>query len=102
MDSFDVTSTNVSLFMSLMGVGPCLSFAVILPLLRKRYFTRAIANWSLLATAVLIAASALAPTMMMEWCLILPISITLAISYRGLVILFTDRATQDAKGEILA
>jgi hypothetical protein len=41
MDSFDVTSTNVSLFMSLMGLGPCISFAVVMPLLRKRYSTRA-------------------------------------------------------------
>jgi predicted MFS family arabinose efflux permease len=101
MDSFDVTSTNVSLFMSLMGLGPCISFAVVMPLLRKRYSTRAVASWSLLATAVLIVASACAPTMMPEWCLILPISITLAISYASLVILFTDLATQDAKGEIL-
>jgi MFS transporter, DHA1 family, tetracycline resistance protein len=101
MDSFDLTSTNVSLFMALMGLGPCLSFAVIMPSLRKRYSTRAIANWSLLATAVLMVASAVAPTMMLEWCLIVPISITSAISYASLVILFTDLAAQDAKGEIL-
>ena len=101
MDSFDVTSTNASLFMSLMGFGPCISFAVVMPLLRRRYSTRAIASWSLLATAVLIVASAFAPTMMLEWCLILPISITLAISYASLVILFTDLATEDTKGEIL-
>jgi MFS transporter, DHA1 family, tetracycline resistance protein len=100
MDSFDVTTTNVSLFMSLMGLGPCISFAVVMPLLRRRYSIRAIANWSLLATAVLIVASAAAPTMMLEWYLILPISITLAISYASLIILFTDLATQDTKGEI--
>jgi MFS transporter, DHA1 family, tetracycline resistance protein len=100
MDSFDVTSTNVSLFMSLMGIGPCLSFAVAMPLLRRRYSTRAIASWSLLATALLIVASAFAPTMMLEWCLVRPISITLATSYAALVILFTDRTTQDTKGEI--
>ena len=100
MDSFDVTTTNVSLFMSLMGVGPCISFAFAMPLLRRRYSPRAIASWSLLATAVLIVASAFAPTMMLEWCLILPISVTLAISYASLVILFTDLASQDTKGEI--
>jgi MFS transporter, DHA1 family, tetracycline resistance protein len=100
MDSFDVTSTNVSLFMSLMGVGPCISFAFAMPLLRRRYSPRAIASWSLLATAVLIVVSALAPTMMLEWYLILPISITLAISYASLVIMFTDLVSQDAKGEI--
>ena len=101
MDSFDVTSTSASFFMSLMGFGPCLSFAVVMPLLRRRYSIRAIANWSLLATAVLIVASAAAPTMILEWCLILPISITLAVSYAALVILFTDLATENTKGEIL-
>ena len=100
MDSFDVTSTNVSLFLSLMGVGPCISFAFAMPLLRRRYSPRAIASWSLLATAVLIVVSALAPTMILEWYLILPISITLAISYASLVIMFTDLVSQDAKGEI--
>ena len=101
MDSFDVTSTSASFFMSLMGFGLCLSFAVVMPLLRRRYSIRAIANWSLLATAVLIVASAAAPTMILEWCLILPISITLAVSYAALVILFTDLATENTKGEIL-
>ena len=101
MDSFDLTSTTVSLFMSLMGLGPCISFAVAMPLLRRRYSTRTIASWSLLATALLVVASAFAPTMLLEWCLILPISMTLAISYASLVILFTDLATQDTKGETL-
>ena len=101
MESFDVTSRNASFFMSLMGLGFCVSFAVVMPLLRRRYSTRALASWSLLATALLIVASAFAPTMMLEWCLILPISMTLAISYASLVILFTDLATQDTKGEML-
>jgi MFS transporter, DHA1 family, tetracycline resistance protein len=101
MESFDATSTSVSLFMSLMGFGPCISFAVAMPLLRRRYSTRTIARWSLLATALLVVASAFAPTMLLEWWLILPISMTLAISYASLVILFTDLATQDTKGEIL-
>ena len=39
--------------------------------------------------------------MLLEWCLILPISMTLAISYASLVILFTDLATEDTKGETL-
>ena len=39
--------------------------------------------------------------MILEWCLILPISITLAVSYAALVILFTDLATENTKGEIL-
>ena len=101
MDSFNVTSLSASLFMSVMGLGFCLSFAVAMPFLTKRYSIRAITSWSLLPTSVLILASAVAPTMILEWYLTLPISITVAVSYGALVILFTDLASQDTKGEIV-
>jgi hypothetical protein len=87
MDYFDVTSASAGLcasaglFMSVMGIGFCLSFAVAMPFLTKRYPTRAITSWSLLATSVLIVASAMASTMTLEWYLILRISITVAVSY---------------------
>ena len=87
--------------MSVMGFGFCLSFAVAMPLLTKRYSARAITSWSLLATSVLIAASAFAPTMILEWSLILPISVAVAVSYGALIILFTNLATEDTKGEIM-
>jgi MFS transporter, DHA1 family, tetracycline resistance protein len=98
---FVATGTEASLFMSVMGVGFCLSFAVAMPLLTKYCSTRDITRWSLFATAVLIAGSAFAPTMLIEWILILPISIATAVSYGALIILFTDIATEDTKGEIM-
>ena len=72
-----------------------------MPFLTKRYSIRAITSWSLLATSVLIVASAVAPTMILEWYLTLLISITVAVSYGALVILFTALASQDTKGEIV-
>ena len=98
---FGVTSTAASLFMSGMGVGFWLSFAFATPLLTKYCSTRDITRWSLFATAVLIAGSAFAPSMLVEWILILPISIATAVSYGALIILFTDIATEDTKGEIM-
>ena len=87
--------------MSVMGIGFCLSFAVAMPFLTKRYSTRSITSWSLLITSVLLVASTFAPTMVFQWGLILPISIAVAVSYGALIILFTDLATEDTKGEIM-
>ena len=98
---FDATSTSASFFMSVMGIGFCLSFAVAMPFLTKRYSTRAITSWSLLVTSVLLVASTFAPGMTVQWVLILPISIAVAVSYGALIILFTDLATEDTKGEIM-
>ncbi len=98
---FAATGKEASLFMSVMGVGFCLSFAVAMPLLTKYCSTRDIVRWSLLVTSALIAASAFAPSMLLEWVLILPISVAVAVSYGALIILFTDNATDATRGEIM-
>jgi len=36
-----------------------------------------------------------------QWILILPISVAVAVSYGALIILFTDTATEDTKGEVM-
>jgi MFS family permease len=101
LDRYGVSGKDASYFMSVMGVGFCVSFAVAMPLLTKYFSTRAITSGSLIATAILIAASAFAPSMMAQWILILPISVAVAVSYGALIILFTDTATEDTKGEVM-
>jgi MFS family permease len=98
---FAASGKEASFFMSVMGVGFCLSFAVAMPLLTKYFSTRAITRWSLAVTAALIAASAFAPSMLLEWLLIAPISVAVGVSYGALIILFTDTATEDTKGEVM-
>jgi MFS transporter, DHA1 family, tetracycline resistance protein len=101
MDLFDVTSTTASLFMAVMGIGFCMSFAVGMPLLTKRFSAHAITGWSLLVTSALIVVSTFAANMIVEWVMILPISMATAVSYGGLIILFTDLSSEDTKGEIM-
>jgi hypothetical protein len=98
---FGASGTEASLFMSVMGVGFCLSYAAAMPFLTKHYSTGDITQWSLLTTAALLAASAFSPWNLLEWILILPISVAVAVSYGALIILFTDNATADTKGEIM-
>jgi DHA1 family tetracycline resistance protein-like MFS transporter len=101
LDRHGVSGKDASYFMSVMGVGFCVSFAVAMPLLTKYFSTRAITSGSLIATSILIAASAFAPSMLVQWILILPISVAVAVSYGALIILFTDTATDDTKGEVM-
>jgi MFS transporter, DHA1 family, tetracycline resistance protein len=98
---FAATGQEASLFMSVMGVGFCLSFAVAMPLCTKYFSTGSITRWSLCIAAGLIGGSALAPSMLVEWILILPISVAVAVSYGALIILFTDTATEGTKGEVM-
>jgi hypothetical protein len=39
--------------------------------------------------------------MLLEWLLIVPISVAVGVSYGALIILFTDTATEDTKGEVM-
>ena len=59
--NFNSSSTRTSLFMSVMGVGFCISFAFAMPFLSKHYSASPITSWSLLVTSVLLAASTFAP-----------------------------------------
>lgn len=101
LDRYGVSGKDASYFMSVMGVGFCVSFAVAMPLLTKYCSTRAITSGSLVGTSILIAISAFAPSMLVQWVLILPISVAVAVSYGALIILFTDTATEDTKGEVM-
>lgn len=101
LDRYGVSGKDASYFMSVMGVGFCVSFAVAMPLLTKYCSTRAITSGSLIGTSILIAISAFAPSMLVQWILILPISVAVAVSYGALIILFTDTATEDTKGEVM-
>jgi DHA1 family tetracycline resistance protein-like MFS transporter len=101
LDHYGVSGKDASYFMSVMGVGFCVSFAAAMPLLTKYFSTRAITSGSLIATAILIAMSAFAPSMLVLWILFLPISVAVAVSYGALIILFTDTATEDTKGEVM-
>jgi MFS transporter, DHA1 family, tetracycline resistance protein len=101
MDRFDASMTDASLFMAVMGVGFCISFAVAMPLLTKRFSAHAITSGSLLATGAFIVVSTFAANMVAQWAVVLPISVATAVSYGALIILFTDLSTEDTKGEIM-
>lgn len=98
---YGIDGASASYFMSVMGIGFCLSFAVAMPLLTRYFTARAIAFWSLVVTSALIAVSAFAPTMTAQWLVILPIAVSVAVSYGALIVLFTDTADENSKGEVM-
>jgi MFS transporter, DHA1 family, tetracycline resistance protein len=101
MDRFDASITDASLFMAVMGIGFCISFALAMPILTKRFSAHVITSGSVLATALFIVVSTFAPNILMQWAIVLPVSVATAVSYGALIILFTDLSTEDTKGEIM-
>ncbi|HEY5813659.1 MAG TPA: MFS transporter, partial [Terrimicrobiaceae bacterium] len=101
IDQFEASGTASSLFIAVMGIGFCMSFAVVMPVLTKQFTCRAITSGGLLAFLILVAISALSPNIFLEWVVVLPISVASAVSYGALIILFTDHSLEDTKGEIM-
>ena len=101
LERFAAGAQQTNFFMSVMGIGFCLSYAVAMPLLTRYFATRAIAQWSLCATASLIAVSWLGPSILVQWAVILPISVATAVSYGALMTLFTDTVTDGNNGEVM-
>ncbi len=93
-------SARASYYVALLGVGFCLSFAFVMPLLRKRFSARVIGVGGMAVTAACIAVSVLAPFAAAQWAVAIPVAIATAAGYGALIMLFTDEARGN-EGEIL-
>lgn len=93
-------SAHASYYVAMLGVGFCLSFAFVMPLLRKRLSARAIGVGGMALTGACIAISVLAPYDLVQWAVAIPAAIATAAGYGAIIMLFTDEARGN-EGEIL-
>lgn len=93
-------SAKASYYVALIGVGFCLSFAFVMPLLRKTLSARTIGIGAMAITAACIAVSVLIPVAIAQWAIAIPAAIATAAGYGALIMLFTDEAHGN-EGEIL-
>ena len=91
---------RASYYVALLGVGFCLSVAVVMPLLRKHFSARAIGVGAMAITAAGITVSVFLPVPLAQWTVAIPIAIATAAGYGALIMLFTDEAHGN-EGEIL-
>lgn len=93
-------SARASYYVAMLGVGFCLSFAFVMPLLRKCLSARAIGVGGMALTGACIAISVLAPYDLVQWAVAIPAAIATAAGYGAIIMLFTDEARGN-EGEIL-
>lgn len=93
-------SARASYYVAMLGVGFCLSFAFVMPLLRKCLSARAIGVGGMALTAICIAVSVLVPIAVVQWAVAIPAAIATAAGYGAIIMLFTDEARGN-EGEIL-
>jgi predicted MFS family arabinose efflux permease len=94
------SAAAASYYMAALGVGFCLSFAVVMPVLRKSFSARAIGVAGMAVTAAGTALAVLVPVQIVQWILAIPVAIGTAAGYGALIMLFTDEARGN-EGEIL-
>jgi len=97
---FGFSDQTENYYMATVGVGFCLSFGVVMPLLRKFFPARgigivcmAIATVGMLGPVVLLFPA-------VAWAIAIPVATCAAAGYGALIMLFTDEA-QNNEGEIL-
>ncbi len=95
---FAMSNYGVSYFMGVLGIGFCLSFAVVTPLLRKVFPAYPVALGSMVVTTVCITAAVVGQTVAWEWLLAIPISTGVAVAYGAVISLFTDQADGNEGG----
>ncbi len=93
-------SARASYYVAMLGIGFCLSFAFVMPLLRKCLSARAIGVGGMALTAICIGISALVPLALVQWAVAIPAAIATAAGYGAIIMLFTDEARGN-EGEIL-
>jgi DHA1 family tetracycline resistance protein-like MFS transporter len=95
-------SGEVSLFMAVVGIGFCLSYGVLMPVLLRRFPPVRIMKSTLLITLLLTVLSAFGETRLLQWFLALPISLIGAAVYGALIVIFAGMTTPEDRGQVLA
>ncbi|MDQ7824095.1 MAG: MFS transporter [Candidatus Eremiobacteraeota bacterium] len=95
------TSSEVASFMSILGIGFCLSYGLILPFIQKFFRTEHICFAGLLLTGLEILALVLPQGRGIMWLFPLPIAITVCFSYGTIITMFSDMAGSDRQGWVM-
>ena len=98
---FDFDGPQISAYMAVLGVGFCLAYGVVLPLLSKIVPVRRLAAAGLWLTAGLLLASILSHDAIVQWAISIPIATVVSVAYGAIITLFSDSVESERQGWIL-
>jgi DHA1 family tetracycline resistance protein-like MFS transporter len=101
INRFDFEGGEISAFMAILGVGFCLAYGVVLPLLSKKIPLDRLAAGGLWMTTGLLIWSILSHNVALQWALAIPIATAVSVAYGAIIALFSDAVEEDRQGWIL-
>lgn len=100
VDRFAFGAAQAGYFMALLGIGFCLSFAFVMPALKRILAARDIGVICMIATTLCIVGSVVSRSVAVDWVLAVPVATAVAAAYGAVILLFVD-ASDEKKGEVL-
>ncbi len=85
---FNLTTFTISLYLSMLGIGFCLSYGIVIPILLKYLSNTVLAKIGLFATAIFLLINVLLPYGLILWASALLLSVFVCIAYSAMVNLF--------------
>lgn len=101
INRFAFGSSEIALFMALLGAGFCLAYGFVLPLLSRRFPVDRIAAAGLWLTTGLLLIAILSFDLRMQWALAVPIATTVSVAYGAIITMFSNAVDADRQGWIL-
>jgi MFS family permease len=98
INRFDFNDTKVATFLSVMGIGFCLAYGVVNPLLSRWLHAKSISQLGIWATAALLVATLYTTDSTQVWWIAIPIGCVVSVAYGAIINLFSDSVEQEKQG----
>lgn len=101
IDRHQFSPHDVASFMSILGIGFCISYGIIVPFMTRFLKIEQICSVGLLLTGIEILIFTFVQEKSLLWIFPLPISITVCFAYGTIITLFSNSAGEDRQGWIM-
>ena len=95
---FQFDDTRVATFLSVMGIGFCLAYGVVNPLLSRWLQARTISHLGIWTTLVLLVATLYTTRAAQVWWIAIPIGCMVSVAYGAIINLFSDAVEEEKQG----
>lgn len=101
INRFDFDGQAIAIYMAILGVGFCLAYGLMLPLLSRRFPVGRIAAAGLWSTTALLLVAVLSHDARVQWALAIPIATLVSVAYGAIITMFSNAVSADRQGWIL-
>ena len=95
---FDFSETQIAIFLSVLGIGYCVAYGVVNPLLARWLSPKTMTAIGIWSTLALLIASFFTRDVELIWWIAIPIGTTVSVAYGALITMFSDSVGEAKQG----